>query len=220
MADLWKAIIGGPAYRMECDVRHAQAIASLGIAMYSSRRFAEIAFNHQHGCPVEIPRNKLFKAALASDFTHLIWLDSDCYFDGAYCDNWIWICEELVRLGLPFCAVPVAQRNGACNIVPERTESAWPRLQGPVKAKASLIACDAAGMAAVAFWLPWYRKNWPDGPHFRTDWEGGDMISEDFWHTWQLTLKSRERHGLRHCRPRYAPIMPITHGARGKDPNK
>lgn len=229
-------ILGGPSYQLLLDARHAGSMAGLALRLMASRRAKWVEFHWGHGCPVEHARNSLFAHALASEATHLLWADSDCYWPSSDVDGWLWTMEQLERRDLPFAAFPVMQRNGDSNIVlaSERTEhdiamgnaSRWPRYRGELNAKgeltipmaAELKPCAAAGLGAAVFFLPWYRAHWPKAPWFRTDWRGGEMISEDFWHTSALR-DPRRRGGLQHDAQipgaRYAPVVQVIHAPRG-----
>jgi hypothetical protein len=211
-----KVIIGGPCYQMQMDARHGGIVAELGIRLRELRKVDYLQYEYEHGCPVEMPRNNLFRKALASEATHLVWMDSDCYFASRDIDGLIWIIDALAETKLPFCAVPVTQRDGCVNIVEKVDWTAepprFPRFRGTVAMEPRLRKCEVAGLGLAVFWLPWYRERWPTGPHFRTHWlDGRNFISEDFWHTWQLS----QRH---ETRPRWCPMVEVTHAARGTAP--
>lgn len=208
-----RLILGGPSYQMQVDARHAGSMASLALRLRELGRLEWIQFHWSHGCPVEHARNNLFAQALATNATHLLWVDSDCYWSSAENDGIAWMLEQLrgdEGRETPFIAIPVHQRNGACNIVKERKGPRFERFAGKVTMEAKLHDCIAAGTGVCGFFLPWYRSHWKHAPWFRTDWEHGEMISEDFWHTNRLLMK----HGVP---PRWAPVVQVIHAARGAE---
>ncbi len=208
-----RLILGGPSYQMQVDARHAGSMASLALRLRELGRLEWIQFQWTHGCPVEMARNRIFADALASDATHLFWADADCYWPSAEQDGIAWLLREIAVLRRPFAAIPVHQRNGACNIVKERRGARFERMSGKVTMEAKLHDCIAAGTGVCAFFLPWYRQHWKTGPWFRTDWEDEEMISEDFWHTNRLLKKYLTY-------PQWAPVVQVIHAARGAEPGR
>lgn len=203
-----RVVIGGPSYQMLLDARHAGAMGNLALALRASGACEWVQFHWGHGCPVEHARNRLFTDALKSGATHLFWADADCYWLPSDVNGVLWLLAELESQRLPFAALPTHQRNGDSNIIESREGKKWNRLRGKVTMAAELKECVAAGLGAAAFYLPWYRDNWPDAPWFRTEWRHGDMISEDFWHTNRLLTEHK-------VSPRWAPVVQVVHAARG-----
>lgn len=202
-----RVVLGGPAYQHLVDSHHAGSMA--GLSLHFMKHGAEwVQFHWGHGCPVEHARNRLFKDALKSGATHLVWADADCFWPASDANGMIWIAQELGRAKLPFCALPVHQRNGDSNIVESIEGPRFNRIRGKVTMEAAMHECAAAGLGAAVFWLPWYRDNWPDAPWFRTEWRKGEMISEDFWHTSRLWTEYK-------VKPRWSPVVQVIHAARG-----
>jgi hypothetical protein len=205
-----KVAVGGPAYRMECDVRHAGAMIGLVTALHSAGA-REVTVEYEHGCPVEMPRNKLFRRALDRGSDALIWADSDVFWDDS--DDLVWAIGELVTQGEAFLAVPVQQRNDRWNVILSAELDRLENLDDYLPTSHEFRECWAAGLALSLFNLRWYRESWSVGPHFRTDWVSLPtrreltFLSEDIWHT------SR----LRHYKGRalWAPLCQTHHAARG-----
>lgn len=203
------AIIGGPAYQMKLDARHAGAMMGLALTL-RAHGMKYFESHWAHGCPVEAARNGLFDHALKSKADVLFWADADVFWSPEDTGAIVWLMEELAtRRDVPSCAIPVMQRNGDSNIIErivgEGEAMRFERLRGTVGGEGELIReCAAAGTGAIAFYLPWYRKNWPRAPWFRTDWHGAMSVSEDLWHTSQL----QRAHGVP---MRFAPIAQMHH---------
>lgn len=205
-----RAIIGGPAYQMKLDARHAGSMVALALGLRSAG-MSYFETHWSHGCPVEAARNGLFKHALESTADVLFWADADVFWHPEDTGSIVWLMGELVAQRYPCVALPVMQRNGDSNIV-ERIEGAgaaqmFHRIRsfgdGP-----PIRECAAAGTGAIAFYLPWYREHWSEAPWFRTEWHGAMSVSEDLWHTSQL----KRAHGVP---MRFAPIVRTNHEPRG-----
>ncbi len=197
-----KAIIGGPSYNLTVDTRHAGAMVELALELNNRCDLESLTIQYQHAVPVEMARNAMFRQALDSDATHLVWADSDVYWGSHGNREIAWVLQALESQKLPFATIPVAQRDGVANI----WSSHLVRVSGGLKVERRLIPCHATGLGFGAFYLPWYRHNWSTGPHFRTEWQGKTFMSEDYWHTSYLrTLRSA---------PRYAPVCEMFHASR------
>lgn len=203
------AIIGGPAYQMNLDARHAGSMVGLALAL--RERVSYFETHWAHGCPVEAARNGMFGHALAGRADVLFWADADVFWSPEDTGSIVWLMGELAtHATIPCAAIPVMQRNGDSNIV-ERIEGegehqVFHRLRqfGPGD---FIRPCAAAGTGIIAFNLAWYRKHWPLAPWFRTEWHGSMSVSEDLWHTSQLRTRGASCH--------FAPIVATTHAARG-----
>lgn len=213
------ALIGGPSYLMQLDARHCAAMVDLALSLFNSGRCGDLQIGYEHACPVEIARNSIFEKAIQSDATHLIWADSDVYWQGGS-DNLVWGCDYLSTTRNPIVVVPVKQRNGVGNII---INSDLERLHGSITVEAVCRPCWGAGMGLAIFNLDWYRqmaipRGWgkdDDKPWFRSDWMfvGGKgagkhrFISEDIWHTSRL-----RKYGV-DCL--WAPLVMTKHADRG-----
>lgn len=205
-----RIIIGGPAYQMKIDARHATSMVALALGL-RSRGVRSLETHWAHGCPVEAARNGIFERALASDADVMFWADADVFWHPEDTGAIVWLLEELAQRRFPCVAVPVMQRNGDSNIIGAITgEGATQRFErlrafGPGP---EIRECAAAGTGMIAFYLPWYRGHWREAPWFRTEWHGAMSISEDLWHTSQLA----RAHGVP---MRFAPIVRTNHEPRG-----
>ncbi len=207
-----RLLVGGPAYRLELDARHASAMIAL--TAYVERKCAgEITFMgamYEHGCPVEQARNALFPKSLeVADY--LLWMDSDVYFDPMDSISIVDLFRGMARADIPFLGVPCPQRNGVANVWMSRDK----RLES-IKTNSSsrrFHRCYAMGLGMTLLYLPWYRKHqeqWQkEGePWFRTAWDREKgLISEDHWHTRQIAAHGAE--------PRYTDALIAHHIPRG-----
>lgn len=203
-------LLGGPAYQHLVDARHAGSIGSL--AIHFRERGHAPGFGWQHACPVELARNELMRVALSGPTDVVVSMDADCFVQPGHENGIVWVAEELDKRDQPLCAIPVPQRDGTCNIADRiAPDGQWVRKRITV-GEQTMERCLAAGTGCMVFWLPWYRKHWPDAPWFRTDWtERPDgtpqMISEDFWHCREVAARGRD--------PMYAPVALVHHATRG-----
>lgn len=213
-------IIGGPAYNMQVDARHASAMVELSLKALLSGQVESVNTLYEHGCPVEMARNSLFRKALSEkDATHLITADSDVYWENS--EELIWGCHYIWGYNMngelvtpqPLMGIPVLQRNGAANIL--ENEGSSDRLHGRIRVGRGPRYCFAVGTGLCLYNLDWYRVHWPEGPWFRTDWfdifgNGRDIfVSEDFWHCLELRRFV--------VKPLWAPLVRTWHAARGMD---
>ncbi len=191
-----RLIIGGPAYRMEVDARHAASLvrfatrASLPTAktvkgfggkpkfQVSPSAVSIVGAHYEHGTPVAYARNSMFKGTLAEvGASHLLWLDSDVSIppdqDGP-------ILRALSALGdRPIVIIPCQQRDHQVNVWIDRTT----KLTRLALDGGELAECYAGGFGCVGFNLAWYRAHWPTGPWFRDSWDDGiGYVSEDYGH--------------------------------------
>lgn len=177
-----RLLLGGPAYRMEVDARHAASM--LAFACRAQSRGVEVlGAMYAHGTPVAYARNDLFREALADPGKPdvLLWWDSDCATPGVHHDALI---AALVRPP-PCLIIPTPQRNGTSNVwLDKRTRIAKVQPDGEKR------DCWAGGFGAVAFRLDWYREHWPAAPWFQDGWDpevaaesqGDGYTSEDYNH--------------------------------------
>lgn len=176
-------IIGGPAYRMQIDARHALNVTHMAIYLFA-KGHQLIGLNYRHGVPVEIPRNEIFERALSSESDFLLTMDSDTF--GFDLDRTLRLALTLRSLKVPCFAYPSPLRDGTANIWLSRTEKVTKFKPEPDKLV--LRECFAIGTACVVYNLAWYREHWPKGPHFRTEWGRSEFefVSEDIWHSLKL----------------------------------
>ncbi len=195
-----KLIIGGPSYRMENDARHTASIATFGIRITLPRIVAKksfggkmraivtpsgvtvLGFHYEHGTPVALARNSMFKTALAeAAATHLLWVDSDVSLPGDQSD----FILAGIRGADPITLFPCPQRDRHANIWTDaKTKLTSLRTDG------TLRECYAGGFGAVAFNLEWYREHWPEGPWFRDSFDATiGYLSEDYVHCRALVAR-------------------------------
>ncbi len=204
-------ILGGPSYRMEVDARHAARLVEFALVATHHRTadgkgVAIIGTAYEHGTPVALARNHLFKGALGvEDADVLLWLDSDCAFASDQIPNVLRALHNWSRLptGAPMLIIPAPQRDRQLNIWKSKREKLT-----RLSTDGALHPCYAGGFGCVAFDLAWYRAAWPEGPWFRDGWEGeAGYLSEDFNHCRLLADRG--------CQPMYAATY-VDHHARGK----
>ncbi len=182
-----RVLLGGPAYRLQMDARHAAAMITLTHAVQPI-----IAGPiYLHGCPVEDARNRVMRQALdAEHATHLLSVDSDCWAD-----------VETVLAMFEFAAqhsadaavaLPVPQRDGRCNVFrfdDVEAQTGFERVFYSDISGRKPFRAAATGAAFILLNLDWYRAHWDRPPWFRTFYpeDGGTTyFSEDTWHTMNL----------------------------------
>ena len=184
---------------MEVDAHHCGSLISLAVRLSTSRRESKgfdgkwrygptpieiLGAVYEHGTPVALARNSIFKYALESvrDAEKLLWLDADCSIP----QDQIPAIVKALEGADPICIIPTAQRNKASNV--------W--IGGPEKRLESVMLdgklreCYAGGFGCVAFDLEWYRDHWPEAPWFRDGWTTGlGYESEDYGHCRALVAR-------------------------------
>jgi len=180
---------GGPSYQLQVDARHAACMAEIaGTARVHGMEWG--GSHYRHGCPVEMPRNALFQAALEDkELDQLLWMDSDTFVHPEDVQQVFDVLKYSSHSGLPFIGVPCNLRGdkSLSNVWCSDGEEVWKALMDDVHAG----PCHAMGLGFAVFNLRQYRHHWPVGPWFYTQWQDGVFCSEDYVHTSQLQARAR-----------------------------
>ena len=208
---VWRILLGGPSYRMEVDARHSASLVPFALRLAMPRMVQRKAFGgrmrdvvtpspfvvigtaYEHGTPVALARNGLFRTALESEADVLLWLDSDCSIPMEQIDPIIramllWLAPSAPER--PLLGVPAPQRDRRANVWTSR-EDKLTRLD----LDGAVHPCFAVGFGCVAFRLGWYRREWPTAPWFRDSWDESmaSYVGEDYGHC--RALAERDPHG-------------------------
>ena len=174
-----RVLIGGPSYQYQCDVRRHDHNLALAVAL--AREGMLLGPCSFVGCPVELARHGVMMQAMGSGADILITSDHD---------TWVTEPQEVIDAirymraqNAPYIAFPTMKRNGESNV---KLLSSPPTWAARSEVQPVPHPVHAVGAAFALHHLGMYRDLWPNGPWFRSTWDGDAMTSEDVWHCEQL----------------------------------